>query len=243
MTISFFVTGFNRQKPGARLSATQRDDLGAALGGLAGLARCEIGVPAEVQTYHGDTPVPVLALRLDFPTLPELERQLGEGGGVSALAASPLWRSLPQDEVSQQAMLRRSYLDQLALGGVETGCDYLVHYPGPAEDFNLWLRHYLGHHAPIMTTFPKVRAVDVYTRLDWCDALPWRREAHMQRNRIALDSVQDLVAALGSPVREHMRQDHERFPPYGGGSRHYPMHVTRLGRAPPPTSSGDLHVV
>ncbi len=231
MTISFFITGFNHQDAHARLSATQRDELAAALGSLEGLTRCEIAVPAEVQTYHGDTEVPALAVRLDFATLPALELQLSAGGSIHELASSPLWRSLPLDDVSQQAMVRRCFLDHLAPGGVESGCDYLVHYPGPAEDFNRWLRHYLDHHAPVMTTFPKVRCVDVYTRLDWCDALPWRRDAHMQRNRIAFDAVHDLLAALGSPVRDLMRQDHERFPPYSGGSRHYPMHVTRLGAA------------
>jgi hypothetical protein len=242
LTISFFVTGFCRQNPQARLSAAQQGDLCAALGSLTGLTRCELGVPAEVQTYHGDAPVPALTLRLDFATLPALERQLSEDGGVCALAVSPLWRSLPLDDVSQQAMLRRCFLDPFAPGGVETGCDYLVHYPGPAEDFNLWLRHYLGHHVPIMTTFPKVRGVDVYTRVDWCDALPWRREAHMQRNRVAFGSVQDLLAALDSPVRELMRQDHGRFPPYREGSRHYPMRVTRLRGASSPTGSAGLLV-
>lgn len=225
MTFSYFITGFNRRDPDARLSETQQHDLAAALGRISGLERCEIGVPAEVQTYHGVEPVPALTLRLDFTTLPALEHELADGGGVHGLAASALWAALPIDDVTQQATLRRCFLSR---GGAETGCDYLVLYPGQAEDFNAWLRYYLNHHAPIMTSYPLVRGVDVFTRVDWCDTMPWQRVSYMQRNRIAFASAQDLLAALVSPVRERMRQDHARFPAYSERSRHYPMRVTRL---------------
>jgi hypothetical protein len=232
LTISYFVTGFNHQDLSARLRPGQLRELADFLTGMPGLDRAEIGVPAEVQTYHGDNPVPTLTLRLDFATLPQLERVLAEGGRLHRLAASALWSTLPLDQVSQQAMLRRCFLDHLgsSRSGAtdQPGCDYQVHYPGQADDFNAWLRHYLRRHAAIMTTFPEVRSVDVFTRVDWCDAMPWQRVGYMQRNRIAFDSPQQLLAALASPVRERMRQDHGAFPAYAGGSRHYPMLVTRL---------------
>lgn len=224
MTISYFITGFNHRHPGARLSDFQRLDLAEFITRISGLERGEIGVPAEVQTYHGDGPVPALALRLDFADLPALERQLAEGGQLHRLAASTLWSDLPLDQVSQQAMLRRCFLDR---SDSDIGCDYQVHYPGQAENLNAWLRYYLSHHAPIMTGYPKVCGVDVFTRIDWCDSMPWLRVAYMQRNRIAFESPQDLLAALASPVRDQMRQDHDRFPTYSDGSRHYPMLVTR----------------
>ena len=226
MTFSHFVTGFNRHDPDARLSETQRAELAAWLSGIPQLQRAEIGVPAEIQTYHGDTPVPALALRLDFATLPEMEQALDEGGSVYRLARSALWHSLCLDDVSQQAMVRRSFVDATRAG--ENGCDYLVHYPGQAEDFNSWLRYYLAHHPRIMRSYPEVRAVDVFTRVDWCDALPWPRVACMQRNRIAFAAPEQLLAALTSPVRQQMRQDHGQFPPYSEGSRHYPMLVERV---------------
>lgn len=236
MTFSYFITGFNQREPEARLSDAQRLDLTAFMAdvmtNVPGLQRTEIGVPAEVQTYHGDTTVPVLTLRLDFAALPALENELAEGGRLHRLAASALWRGLPLDQVSQQAMLRRCFLDRLGTGSGASGCDYLVHYPGAAEDFNAWLRYYLGHHPRIMATYPRVRGVDVFTRVDWCDALPaWERVHHMQRNRLAFDSPADLLAALESPVRQRMRDDHARFPAYSGRSRHYPMRVARVGRS------------
>ncbi|HSW04675.1 ethyl tert-butyl ether degradation protein EthD [Aquabacterium sp.] len=227
MTFSYFITGHNRRDPGARLSTGQHQALAECIAHTPELACAEIGVPAEVQTYHGDVPLPALALRLDFATLPALEHALAEGGALQRLAVSALWAGLPLDDVTQQAMLRRCFLD---LGfGTGSGCDYLVHYPGQAEDFNAWLRHYLGHHPPIMTSYPDVRGVDVFTRVDWCDAMPWRRVAYMQRNRIAFDSPQQLLAALASQVRARMRADHDRFPPYSDGSRHYAMRVMRVG--------------
>jgi len=231
LTISYFITGFNRRHPGAYLSDTQQLELAEFISSIPELERAEIGVPAEVQTYHGDAPVPTLALRLDFAALPTLERELAEGGRLHCLAASALWSTLPLDHVSQQAMLRRCFLDRSGGGNGERGCDYLVHYPGQAEDLNAWLRYYLSHHAQIMTSYPNVRGVDVFTRIDWCDSMPWQRVAYMQRNRIAFDSPKHLLAALASPVRERMRQDHDRFPAYSDGSRHYPMLVTRVAGA------------
>ena len=231
MTVSYFITGTNHRHPGARLSDTQRLELAELMAGIPGLERAEIGVPAEVQTYHGDAPVPVLALRLDFAALPVLERELADGGRLHRLALSTFWSSLPLDLVSQQAMVRRCFVDCGGGGSGARGCDYLVHYPGKAEDLNTWLRYYLSHHAPIMTTYPDVRGVDVFTRIDWCDSLPWQRVAYMQRNRIAFDSPTHLLAALASPVSEQMRQDHDRFPAYCGGSRHYPMLVARVAGA------------
>ena len=47
----------------------------------------------------------------------------------------------------------------------ELPCTYLVHYPGKAEDLNLWLDNYYAHHRQLMTRFPGIREVEVATRL------------------------------------------------------------------------------
>ncbi len=106
-------------------------------------------------------------------------------------------------------------------------CTYLVHYPGPAEDLNAWLSHYIAHHPPIMARFPGIREIEICTRLDWCDALPWPRVEAMQRNKVVFDDATALTAALNSPVRHEMRADFARFPAYRGGNLHYPM-ATRV---------------
>jgi hypothetical protein len=49
----------------------------------------------------------------------------------------------------------------------------------------------------------------------------------MQRNKIAFDNADALEAALSSPVRQAIRADVQRFPPFAGPTRHAPM-STRL---------------
>ena len=74
-----------------------------------------------------------------------------------------------------------------------------------------------------MARFPDIREIEIHTRLDWCDFLPWPRANHMQRNKVVFDDAVALTAALNSPVREEMRADYRQVPPFQGGNRHYPM--------------------
>jgi hypothetical protein len=107
-----------------------------------------------------------------------------------------------------------------------------VHYPGPAEDMNAWNLHYLEHHPSIMRTFPDVRMIEIYTRIDWVDRLPSQRVEHMQRNKLVFDSPEALAYALGSDVIKRMRADFVKFPPFAGGNKHFPM-LTRVVRPKP----------
>jgi hypothetical protein len=74
-----------------------------------------------------------------------------------------------------------------------------------------------------MKRFPGIRELEIYTRLDWCGFLPWRRVDYMQRNKVVFDDAASLNAALNSPVRDEMRIDFKQFPPFTGGNTHYPM--------------------
>ena len=107
------------------------------------------------------------------------------GGRLLNFAGSALWRHVAGEQMTQQAMLTRTYRP---LGHLPPHADseetysYLVHYPGQAEDFNAWLRYYVSHHPQIMLDYPDVMQVQVFTRLDWCDAMPFERVSYMQRN-------------------------------------------------------------
>jgi hypothetical protein len=94
---------------------------------------------------------------------------------------------------------------------------------------NAWNLHYLEHHPSIMRTFPDVRQIEIYTRIDWIDRLPSERVEHMQRNKLVFDSPQALAHALGSGVIQRMRADFVQFPPFAGGNKHFPM-LTRVVR-------------
>ena len=94
--------------------------------------------------------------------------------------------------MTQQAMLTRTFLPLRNIPrdvGGEHAYSYLVHYPGQAEDFNAWLGYYVHHHPQIMLDYPGVTQVQVFTRLDWCDAMPFERVAYMQRNQLTFPSI------------------------------------------------------
>lgn len=185
----------------------------------AGLLQARLYTPAGVATPFDDGPGPMLALQLYFATLPALE------GALAALQWIESLPSLAGTTITHQAMFARSFPVPDPTTKAATPCTLLVHYPGPAQDVNAWLRHYMAHHTPLMAKFPGVRDIEVCTRVDWCDALPWRRAEHMQRNRVVFDDSDALVAALASPVLEELRADSRTLPPFAGGSRHYPMHT------------------
>ncbi len=219
MTFSWFAD-VEHPDAGAALSGADRGALLELLRGTPGLTQARLYTPAAVATPFNDGPAPMLALQLYFATLPALEAALAD---IPPIAALP---SLRGAAISHQAMVARSFPVPDARITTPMPCTFLVHYPGPALDTNAWLRHYLEHHTPLLARLPGIRDIEVCTRVDWCDALPWRRAEHMQRNRAVFDSPGALAAALASPVLEALRADSRRLPAFSGGSRHYPMHTT-----------------
>jgi hypothetical protein len=180
--------------------------------------------------YVKDGPSPSLVLQLYFATLPDLEAALLRSSPLGALASRDEFPALSQAEISQQAMLVRPFAVPEPTFETPPGepyCTYLVSYEGEAEDLNAWHAHYLENHTRHMAMFPKIRELEVYTRLDWVSRNPWRRAHFMQRNKVAFDSPDALQQALHSPVRHEMRADYRTFPPFTGPNNHYAM-ATRV---------------
>jgi hypothetical protein len=223
MLICYFATF----RGAGRLSDADRARMADIAHATPGLAKALIHTPERTRDpYLDDGPSPPLALQLYFADLPDLEAALARGGALQALAAPGALASLDASTVEQQTMLTREFAVPEPRFRTPAGAcpaTYLVHYPGPADDLNLWLAHYVAHHPPLMARFPDIRQIEIYTRIDWCDAMPWRLVDHMQRNKVVFDSPAALTAALNSPVRHAMRADFDRFPPYRGGNRHYAM--------------------
>jgi hypothetical protein len=203
----------------------------APLGDLAGLDNTLAATPKLVKAlvhrrtnaddpYLKDEKSPQLVLQLYFAELPDLEA----AGDHLRLLTSDEFPTLAKADATQQAMTARAF----AVPEPGTaGCTYLVAYEGEATDLNAWLGHYLDSHIRHMARFPGIRELEVYTRLDWVSALPWRRVHHMQRNKVAFDSAAALTAALHSPVRHEMRADYNTFPPFTGPVTHFAM-TTRV---------------
>ena len=221
MTLSWF--GFFRGDP--LLDAAALDAVAgmAARPGWDAARLC--AQPDADQTAHpfpDNEPAPSLVLQLQFDAIEALEAAIAADGPLSRLPdAVTRGRS-----VTQQAMLTRRYPvpdPTLRTPAGALPCSYLVQYPGPAADINAWNRHYNAHHPPIMAKFLGVRAIEIYTRIDWVSGLDWPREDAMQRNKLLFDSPAALSAGLTPEVMQEMRADFRRFPPFQGGNTHYPL--------------------
>lgn len=186
---------------------------------------------AATDPYVKDGAPPQLVLQLYFPALSDLEAGTSHDT-FQALASQDRFPALAGADIEQQIMLVRSFAvpePQITNANGAPYCTYLVAYEGEAQDIGAWLRHYLEKHTAHMARFPGLRELEVYTRLDAANTLPWRRSNCMQRNKVAFDSAEALTQALNSPVRHEMRADFNAFPPFTGPTSHYAM-TTRVVR-------------
>lgn len=213
--------------PSRAIAPERLDRIRSHLRAIPGLTRAMFYLPAKARDYYTDDgPSPRLALQLYYPRLQDLEAAAARDGALQALTGPELWQDLPGVTFTHQAMYARPFPVLDATYAPDEGslpCAYLVHYPGAADDFNAWLNHYLDNHPQIMKDFPRIREIEIYTRVGWRQALPWVQVDYMQRNRLIFDSPAALEGALNSPVRHRMREDFEAFPPFTGENIHYPM--------------------
>jgi hypothetical protein len=232
--ISLFMT-FSDSTGERRVRPAEANAIADLVGSIPDMTEALLFTPLEQSVdhpYKADGAGPAFALQLRFPDLFACEAAMDRGGILAGLATGAGLPGLTGLDVTHQVMLTRAFPVDVAEHPVEATnpCSYLVHYPGPAEDMNAWNLHYLQHHPSIMRTFPNVRQIEIYTRIDWVDRLPSQRVEHMQRNKLVFDSPEALAHALGSDVIKQMRADFVKFPPFAGGNRHFPM-LTRVVRA------------
>ncbi|MGC2777453.1 MAG: hypothetical protein WA418_17645 [Bradyrhizobium sp.] len=231
--ISLFMT-FSDPTGARRVGSDDLDATAALVGSIPEMTEGLLFTPLERSVdhpYKADGSGPMFALQLRFPHLLACEAAMDRDGILARLATGAGLSGLSGSDVTHQVMLTRAFPVDVAAhpAGIETPCSYLVHYPGPAEDMNAWNLHYLEHHPAIMRTFPDVRQIEIYTRIDWVDRLPSQRVEHMQRNKLVFDSPEMLAHALNSNVIARMRADFVQFPPFSGGNKHFPM-LTRTVR-------------
>jgi hypothetical protein len=209
------------------LSETDIETVADIVAMTPGLTSANLYTPDTAQDlFNPQEDAPVFGLQLHFDELSALEDATAPSGHLHALAAPGVLSSIQGAKATQQAMYVRHFpVDDAALDIARNGnpCSYVVHYPGPAQDLNVWMHHYIAHHPQVMRQFPGIRGIEILSRLDWTGFLPWERANHMQRNRVMFDSGAALTAALKSPARIAMREDFKSFPPFEGGNSHFPM--------------------
>jgi hypothetical protein len=214
-------------KSGSDIAADELAQLTGFLRATPKLTKALLHTPASTSDpYVKDRASPSLVLQLYFAELADLEVSTSRSGYLQALTSRNDFPGLAQAEASQQAMLVRPFRvpdPALRTPPGEPYCTYLVSYEGEADDLNAWHSHYLENHTRHMAMFPGIRELEVYTRLDWISAQPWRQLNFMQRNKVAFDSPAALQAALNSPVRDEMRADFNTFPTFSGPNTHFAM--------------------
>ena len=194
MSFAFFLTFHDKQSPALRIDRTEHARVVDIVRTTPKLRCGLVFTPASASDpYSRDGPSPQLAVELYFDRIDALEAALGRTGHLQQLAAPGALPSLQRAEVEQQAMVARPFpvpdrVFQTPAGDLP--CTYLVHYPGEAEDLNVWLDYYIAHHPQVMARFPGIREIEICTRVDWCGFLRWPRVDHMQRNKVVFDSRQ-----------------------------------------------------
>ncbi|HZJ98010.1 MAG TPA: hypothetical protein VFD12_09285 [Oligella sp.] len=223
------IITYRNTDPKAHISKQDYQDITALISATPGLKQVNFHLPASAQDYYTDDGhSPQLVIELYFDELLTLERNLANNGHLQILA-NTTWPSLQASHIEHQVMFSRAYpVLEKSSPDYSSYCSYLVHYPGFAENFFEWLNYYLSHHPQIMQHFPGIRAIEIYTRIDWIDDLPWDRANYMQRNKQVFDSPEALTAALNSSVGHEMRADFEKFPPFQGGNQHFAMMTNRI---------------
>lgn len=224
MTISWFCF-FHHRDSNRRLSSEEHDKLREWIRGCPGLIEGWLYVPSTIShPYGAESVAPALALELKFATVADCEGNLGDAGVLQRLADPDFLQSLAGADATQQGMLGRSF--DVADPGDDARtkfCTYLVDYPGPADDDQAWLDHYVTSHAGILVKLPGLRVAAVYTPAVVISMLPFRFATAMLRNKVVFDSAPALSDALSSSVRDELRADVDTFPPYSNGSMHVPM--------------------
>jgi hypothetical protein len=220
-------------KSGGDLTASALAQLTGLIRATPKLSKALLHTPASTNDpYVKDGPSPSLVLQLYFADLPELEATVSRAGHLAALSSGAEFPALAAADIAQQAMLVRPFRvpdPAFKTAPGEPHCTYLVSYEGEAEDLNAWHAHYLETHTRHMATFPGIRELEIYTRLDWVSLAPWRRSNFMQRNKVVFDSAHALRNALNSPVRHEMRADFKTFPKFSGPNNHYAMATRAVG--------------
>ena len=232
MTVSLFLSFEAKGKKQPKLSATDRAGAVALVRGLPGVLEGRVYAPSpkgSKDPYLDDGAPPVMVVQLEFATIADLEAVCTASSPLRHFGNPYYFPSLAGATGRHQAFAPRRYPvpEEQEEDETTNWCSYLVEYEGPAEDWNEWMAHYVGHHPYIMAKFPEIVMIEISSPLGFVTYLPYAVSTSIQRNKVVFESQAKLNAALASPVRHEMRADFKKFPPFKGGNTHFAMD-TRL---------------
>ena len=202
----------------------------AALATLSGVERIDRYEPTEFadDPYKDDRQGQVLTIQTNYRDIAALEQSLASATFrdlLQAVADDPALR------LSHEAMEMVCYAvaDEAEPRELTAPISYVVRYHYPANDVKYFIEYYTSHHPQIETRFPHITNIMCYLPIKWQDPTDLPGLGYMLGNEVVFESVEDLSAALQSPVIDEMMADFDLFPTFHGHNTHYPMRRTRVG--------------
>jgi uncharacterized protein (TIGR02118 family) len=197
------------------------------LAGIPGLAFLDYYSPAAgtpADPYCQDGVAPAQLVLLGFRSRDALERAARHPGFAAAIAE-------PANGVltcTAMGRIEHPLPDAPAPAPLAAPFSYVVRYHRPAEDEELFVRHYLETHTPLLVRLPGIRNVFCYVPLRWQAAPGIANADYMLGNEVVFDQMDAFNAAMASPVRHEMRAHFRAFPPFAGRNTHYAMQRRRV---------------
>jgi hypothetical protein len=229
MIFTHFTTVDNKD-PNIHLSAATYARLHHLIASQNDFDRVILYRAVPVGSYTKDKPGPRLIIQLYCNRLEMIEVAAMPGGLLRRISQEIDFSELGDVRITNQAMYVRPQAVPDPVYQREDGedlCSYMVHYDGHADSYDAWLAHYLDHHPPIISRFPRLREYEIYTAVDWTSGdLPWAKAKMMQRNRLIFDSGPVLeTSLLTEGVRSRLADTHGIFPKFHGTDVHAPLYT------------------
>jgi len=180
------------------------------------------GTPAD--PYCQDGVAPAQLVLLGFHSRDALEQACRHPGFAAAIAEQA------NGVLTCTAMRRIEHRlpDAPAPAPLAAPFSYVVRYHRPAEDEELFVRHYLETHPPLLVRFPGIRNVICYIPLRWQAAPGIANADYMLGNEVVFDHLDAFNAAMTLPLRHELRAHFRALPPFTGRNTHYAMERRRV---------------
>lgn len=192
-----------------------------ALARLAGLVSLDTYVSADqsaADPYNHDGPGPLLIVMLEFGSRDALAAAVDPI--VDAIGALPAGVT-----AAGAAMERLTYpvAGETEPAPLKAPLSYVVRYQRPADDEAAFRANYLATHPQTQAHLPLIRSIMCYLPVDELNHPTLPSANYMIGNEVVFDSIDDLNAAMKSPVREELRAHYREFPRFTGAVTHFPM--------------------
>lgn len=235
MIFTHFTTVDNTD-PNIHVSAASYAQLRHLIASQTDFSRVILYRAVPANAYTKDKPGPRLMIQLYCDRLEIIEAAAMQKGLLRRISEEFDFSELGEVQIRHQAMYVRPQTVADPIYQRDDGadlCSYMVHYDGHADNYDAWLAHYLDHHPPIISRFPRLREYEIYTAVDWTSSdLPWLKEEMMQRNRLIFDSGPVLeTSLLTEGVRSELKDWHGNFPKFNGTDVHSPLYTDIMTRA------------